>query len=78
MMSLVLIFVLLAVRHTSKELELRKLNIRTASYYFLMIASLFVRPKASGWAHVTWSWHKLRHAKSKLTWNEAFTVNLLQ
>ena len=31
------------------------LNIRASIYDFLVAKCLFVRPKASGWAHVTWS-----------------------
>ena len=42
------------------------------------IACLFVRPKVSDWAHVTWTWHKRSHAKSKLIRNEPITIKLSQ
>ena len=37
------------------SLEVRELNIGTASYYFLIISCLFEQPEAYGWAHANWS-----------------------
>ena len=54
------------------------LNIRTTINDFFVAESLFVRPIASGCAHVTRSWHKRSQAKSKLTKNEALTVKWLR
>ena len=34
-------------------------------YYFFIIVCPLVQPEASGWAHVTWSWHKRSQANSK-------------
>ena len=36
-----------------------------------------VQPKASGWAHVTWSWHKPRQRKNKRTRRDAITLAAL-
>ena len=47
------------------------LNIRTTTYYFLVIVCLFVRSKPSAWTHITWYWHKRSHAKSNLTQNDS-------
>ena len=54
------------------------LNIRTTIYDFFVVAYLFVRPKASDWAHVAWSLYKRNYAKCKLTRNGALAVELLR
>ena len=53
-MSLVRIFQLLYMGHALKDLPV--LDIWTTIHYFFVIVCLFAIPKASGWAHVTWSW----------------------
>ena len=54
------------------------LNIWTVLKTFFVAKCLFVRPKASGCAHVAWSWHKRSQRKNKATRLGAPTVKLLQ
>ena len=39
-----------------------------------VVICLFVQLKASGWAHVTWSWHKRSQRLNKLAQRDAITV----
>ena len=53
-------------------------NIRTSIYDFFVAECLFALPKASGCAHVAWSWHIHRQRKNKVTRSDVLTFKLLQ
>ena len=44
---------------------------------FFVVAWLFVQPKSSGSAHVTWSWHKRGQGMNKLTSRQEIDVAAL-
>ena len=53
------------------------LDIRTTTYHFFVIVCLAVQPKAPGWAHAAWSWHKCSQDKNKLTQRDTINVATL-
>ena len=57
------------------DVYLQKSSFKYSTHCLRVFDSL--RPKALGFARVTWSWRKSSQGKSKLTRNLVFTVKLL-
>ena len=59
------------------DMAVNVLKFRTTAYDFLVIVCAFVRPKASGSVHVSWSWHKRSQGKNKLIQNDALCISIV-